>query len=143
MAVHFKHTIDVAKPQAAVFAVLDDVSRTPEWLSRCTKIEKLDPGPNAVGTRLRYDYLQGKRPGTMEGSIAAYGAPDHIAFRYNDKMFDVTIDFLLATAEAGTKLTQTIDIVPRSLMGRLIQPLIRRVLPKQTVADLEKLRALV
>ena len=33
-----------SKPQATVFAVLDDVSRTPEWLSRCTKIEKLDPG---------------------------------------------------------------------------------------------------
>ena len=143
MAVHFESSVDIAKPQAAVFAVLDDVSRTPEWLSRCTKIEKLDPGPNGVGTRLRYDYLQGKRPGTMEGSIAAHGPPDHIAFRYSDKMFDVTINFKLATADAGTKLTQTIDIVPRSIMGRLIQPLIRRVLPNQTVADLEKLRALV
>jgi len=143
VAVHFEYTIDIAKPQAAVFAVLDDVSRTPEWLSRCTKIEKLDPGPNAVGVRLRYDYLQGKRPASMEGSIAAHGPPDHIAFRYNDKMFDVTIDFKLAGAAAGTKLTQQVDIVPRSIMGRLLQPLIRRVLPKQTVADLEKLRALV
>lgn len=143
MAVHFEYTIDIAKPQAAVFAVLDDVSRTPEWLSRCTKIEKLDPGPNAVGVHLRYDYLQGKRPASMEGSIAAYGPPDHIAFRYNDKMFDVTIDFKLAGAEAGTKLTQQIDIVPRSIMGRLLQPLIRRVLPKQTIADLEKLRGVV
>ena len=143
MAVHFETSIEIAKPQVAVFAVLDDVSRTPEWLSRCTKIEKLDPGPNAVGTRLRYDFLQGKRPGTMEGSIAAHGPPDHIAFRYNDKMFDVTIDFKLVGADVGTKLTQQIDIVPRSLMGRVLQPLIRRVLPKQTVTDLEKLRALV
>jgi carbon monoxide dehydrogenase subunit G len=140
--VHFEATIEIAKPQGAVFAVLDDVSRTPQWLSRCTKIEKIDPGPNAVGTRLRYDYLQGRRPGTMEGSVAAYGPPDHIAFRYNDKLFDVTIDFKLAGSDAGTKLTQQIDIVPRSIMGRLLQPLIRRVLPKQTVADLEKLRAL-
>lgn len=143
MAVHFESTIEIAKSQAAVFAVLDDVARTPEWLSRCTKIEKLDPGPNAVGTRLRYDFLQGKRPGTMEGSIAAHGPPDHIAFRYSDKMFDVTIDFKLAAEGTGTKLTQLIDIVPRSIVGRLLQPLIRRVLPNQTVTDLEKLRALV
>lgn len=143
MAVHFEYSIEISKPQATVFAVLDDVSRTPEWLSRCTKVEKLDPGPNAVGTKLRYDYMQGRKPGTMLGSIAAHGAPDHIAFRYNDKMFDVTIDFMLATVTAGTKLTQKIDIVPTSLVGRLLQPLIRRVLPKQTIKDLEKLRALV
>lgn len=143
MAVHFEYSIEISKPQATVFAVLDDVCRTPEWLSRCTKVEKLDPGPNAVGTKLRYDYMQGRKPGTMLGSIAAHGAPDHIAFRYNDKMFDVTIDFMLATVTAGTKLTQKIDIVPTSLVGRLLQPLIRRVLPKQTIKDLEKLRALV
>lgn len=143
MPVHFEYAIEIAKPPAAVFAVLDDVSRTPEWLSRCTKIEKLDPGPNAVGTNLRYDYLQGRRPGTMQGSIAAYAAPDHIAFRYSDKQFDVTIDFKLVAVAAGTKLTQQVDIVPRSLVGRLLQPLIRRVLPKQTITDLEKLRALV
>ncbi|MEP6865801.1 MAG: SRPBCC family protein [Deltaproteobacteria bacterium] len=143
MPVHFEYAVEILKPQATVFAVLDDVSRTPEWLSRCTKIEKLDPGPNAVGTKLRYDYLQGRKTGTMTGSIAAHAAPDHIAFRYNDKMFDVTIDFKLVAVAAGTKLTQHIDIVPTSLVGRLLQPLIRRVLPKQTVTDLEKLRALV
>lgn len=143
MPVHFEYSIEISKPQATVFAVLDDVSRTPEWLSRCTMIEKLDPGPNAVGTKLRYDYMQGRKPGTMLGSIAAHAAPDHIAFRYNDKMFDVTIDFMLAAVTAGTKLTQKIDIVPTSLVGRLLQPLIRRVLPKQTIKDLEKLRALV
>jgi uncharacterized protein YndB with AHSA1/START domain len=143
VAVHFEYTIEIAKPPATVFALLDDVSRTPKWLSRCTKIEKLDPGPNAVGTRLRYDYLQGRRPGTMDGSIAAYAAPDHIAFRYNDKQFDVTIDFMLAALTTGTKLTQKVDIVPSSLVGRLLQPLIRRVLPKQTIKDLEKFRALI
>ncbi|MEO6774234.1 MAG: SRPBCC family protein [Kofleriaceae bacterium] len=143
MAVHFEYTIEIAKPPAAVFAFLDDVARTPEWLSRCTKIEKLDPGPNGVGTRLRYDYLQGRRPGTMQGSIAAYAEPDHLAFRYSDRQFEVTIDFMLAATTAGTKLTEKVDIVPSSLVGRLLQPLIRRVLPKQTVTDLEKLRTLV
>ncbi len=143
MTVHYETAIDMAPEPAKVFALLDDVARTPEWLSRCTRIDKLDPGPNAAGTRLRYDYLQGKRPGTMTGEITVHAPHDHIAFHYTDKLFDVTIDFKLAALSPGTRLTQTIDIQPRSLVGKLLQPLIRRVLPKQTDADLDKLRALV
>jgi uncharacterized protein YndB with AHSA1/START domain len=143
MAVHYEYAVDLACAPVRVFALLEDVARSPEWLSRCTRIEKLDPGPNAVGMRLRYDFLQGKRPGTMVGEITAYAPHDHIAFHYTDKMFAVTIDFKLATIGAGSKLTETVDIEPRSLVGKLMQPLIRRILPKQTEGDLEKLRALV
>jgi carbon monoxide dehydrogenase subunit G len=143
MAIHFEHSLQVSADPAKTFAMLDDVKRTPEWLSRCTGIEKLDPGPNAVGTKLKYSYKQGRRGGAMTGEIAARTPGEQIKFHYLDKMFDVTIDFRLAKADAGTQLTQAIDIAPRSFMGKLLSPLIKRMLPKQTVTDLEKLRELL
>ena len=143
MAIHFEHSLRVPADPGKTFAMLDDVKRTPEWLSRCTSIEKVSAGPNAVGTKLKYSFKQGRRDGVMDGEIAARTPGEHIAFHYLDKMFDVTIDFRLSKADTGTQLTQAIDIAPRSLVGRLLSPLIRRVLPKQTVADLEKLRELL
>lgn len=144
MPVHFEYAIEIPHPPARVFALLDDVVRTPEWFSRCTSVEKLEPGANDLGTRLRYTVRQ-REPmtGTMEGSIAAYSRDEHIAFRLSDKMFDVTIDFKLAPIDSGTRLAHQIDVVSNTLVGRLVQPLIRRVLPRQVAIDLAKLRDLV
>jgi len=143
MAIHFEHSLQVSADPGKTFAMLDDVKRTPEWLSRCTSIDKLGDGPNAVGTKLKYSFKQGRRDGVMKGEITARTPGEQITFHYVDKMFDVTIAFRLAKADAGTQLTQAIDIAPRSVIGKLLSPLIRRVLPKQTVADLEKLRELL
>lgn len=127
-----------------MFAVLDDVVRTPEWFSRCKAVEKLEPGANAVGTPLRYTVLQrGASTGTMEGSIVAYARDEHIAFRLTDRMFDITIDFKLVALASGARVTHSIDVVPRSLVGKLLQPLLRRVLPPQIAIDMAKLRDLV
>ena len=49
-------TLQVAAAPEAVYAIIYDTDRTPEWLSRCTGIDNLGAGPNAVGTPLRYHY---------------------------------------------------------------------------------------
>jgi hypothetical protein len=67
----FSHTLSVSAPPAAVFSIVDDFTKTPLWLSRCTGIDKLSDGPNDVGTELRYHYDDGRRSGTMDGQIIA------------------------------------------------------------------------
>jgi carbon monoxide dehydrogenase subunit G len=143
MPIHFAHTIEVPQGPAQVFAVLDDFSQTPKWLSRCTGIEALTPGPKAAGTKLRYAYKEGGRSGTMEGEIAARAENERLTMRYGDKMMDVSVDFQMVPNGSGTKLTHTIDITPRSFMAKLISPMIRGQVPKQTVTAMESLRALL
>jgi carbon monoxide dehydrogenase subunit G len=143
MSIHFAHTIEVPQPPASVFAVLDDFTQTPKWLARCTGIETLTPGPKAAGTKLRYGYKEAGRTGTMDGEIAARAENERITMKYGDKMMDVSVDFHMVPNGAGTKLTHTIDIVPRSLMSRLFAPMIRKQLPKQTVTAMESLRDLL
>ena len=48
----FAHTLSVSAPPAAIFEIVDDFTKTPLWLSRCTGIDKLSDGPNDVGTAL-------------------------------------------------------------------------------------------
>jgi carbon monoxide dehydrogenase subunit G len=143
MSIHFAHSIEVPEPPARVFAVLDDFSQTPKWLSRCTGIEALTPGPKAAGTKLRYAYKEGGRSGTMDGEIAARTENERITMRYGDKMMDVSVDFHMVPNGGGTKLTHTIDITPRSMMTKLFSPMIRSQLPKQTVTAMENLRVLL
>ena len=139
----FAHTVEVNAPQSQVFAILDDVSRTPEWLSRCTGIDKLDQGPNQVGTRLRYHYKDGGRTGEMAGEITAHDADEHLAMVYRDKMMDVSVDFVTApgAAPGTTSLTHTIQIGTKG-MGKLFAPIVKMTLPKQTTTAMDKLKAL-
>lgn len=124
--------------------MLDDVERTPKWFARCTRVDKLEPGANALGTKLRYTVMQrAQSTGTMDGSIVAYARDQHIAFRMTDGMFEVTIDFKLSPTATGTRLSHQIDVVPRGFVGKLIQPILRRVLPGQVAADMARLRELV
>jgi hypothetical protein len=143
MSIHFSHTIDVGHAPKRVFAVLDDFSLTPKWLERCTGIEKLTPGPNVEGTKLRYAYREAGRTGTMDGEIVARIEDERLTFRYGDKMMDVAVDFHVTGAAAGARLTHTIDITPKNVLAKVFAPFIRRGLPRQTITAMERLRALL
>lgn len=137
----FAHTLSVSAPPATIFGILDDFTRTPLWLSRCTGIDKVDPGPNDVGTRLRYHYDDGRRRGTMDGEVVAREPDRHFAMKFTDRMMDVTVDFVSASDGVGTTLTHTIDIATKGV-GKLFTPMIRRDLPKQTLDAMAKLKAM-
>jgi hypothetical protein len=143
MALHYEHSIDVARAPGDAFALLDDVSKTPTWLSRCVKLEKLDGGPIEVGTKLRYSYKEGRRVKAMDGEVTARVPNERLTYSYADKMAHVTVDFRMTSGEKGTRLTHAISIEPKHFMMKLLSPLIRRALPKQTVDAMEKVRALL
>lgn len=137
----FTHTLPVSADPSTVFGIVDDVGRTPEWLARCTGIEKLDDGPNRVGTPLRYHYRDGRRTGSMDGSIVARVPDRHFTMQFTDSMMDVTVDFAATPDGVGTSLTHTIDIATKGF-GLLFAPVIRHTLPKQTLDAMTRLKAL-
>ena len=49
----FTHSIDIDAPAEIVWAIWSDVERWFEWTASISKIEKLGPGPLAVGLRAR------------------------------------------------------------------------------------------
>lgn len=143
MAIHFEHGLDVGVPPEAAFTVLDDLSQTPRWLERCTGIDKLAPGPNAVGAKLRYHYREGGRTGEMDGEITARSPNEQLSFRYGDKLMDVTVDFRVRPSGAGTRLVHAIDITPKTWFAKLLSPFIRKQLPRQTTQAMDRLRQLL
>ncbi|MDI7775057.1 SRPBCC family protein [Asticcacaulis sp. EMRT-3] len=135
--------IDLPQAPAQVFALLDDFSRVPDWLTRCEGLAKQGHGPNAAGDKLRYAYVEGGKHRLMDGVILTHDAPYRMTCRYFDKMMQVIVDFQLEPSGNGTRLTHRIEIMPQSFMARLLTPMIRAKLPQQTKQAMESLRGLL
>ncbi|MBW8881409.1 MAG: SRPBCC family protein [Asticcacaulis sp.] len=143
MTIAFEHSIDLPQSPHQVFLILDDYKKVPLWLKRCEGVAKQGAGANKVGDKLRYAYCEAGRHGVMDGVITAQDEDSRLAYKYYDKMMQVTVEFRMEPTDTGTRLTHRIEITPNSFMAKLMAPMIRMKLPKQTVGAMESLRSLL
>ena len=142
MSIRYEHTETVRATPERAFAAIDDLPLTAKWLPPCVSLEKLGSGPNAPGDKLRYVYKQGGKQSEMAGEIVARTPGERLHCKYWDAMFEVSVDLRVAPVPDGALTTHVIEITPRKLLARLMSPLIRLGLGKQTreaAANLKKL----
>ena len=142
MPICYQHVETVAATPDRAFAVIDDLPLTAKWLPPCVSLAKVGDGPNAPGDKLRYIYKQGGRQGEMEGVIVARVPGERLHCNYSDRSFDVSVDLRVAATTNGALTTHIITISPKTLVGKLMWPLIRLGVGKQTrdaAANLKKL----
>ena len=140
MPIHFEYAIEVPQSPEQAFALFDDLPRTAEWLAPCTALEKLTPGENKVGDRLKYHYREGGRTGEMDGEITIRVPNERLTCRYWDKMFEIVVDSRVTKTPNGSRLFNAIDITPKNFLFKLMAPLMRKPLAKQTINAMESLR---
>lgn len=143
MAVHFVHEETVNAPVEKVFAVIDDLPATSQWLPPCISLENQDGSPNAVGHRLKYFYKSGGGQASMDGQITQRVENERLCCRYGDKMFEVVVDLKLRRDGDACVCTHDIEIIPINFFMKLMQPVIRMGLRKQTTTAAANLKKLV
>lgn len=142
MSIRFEHVEVVRVPPDRAFSLIDDLPATAKWLPPCVSLAKIGDGPNAVGDRLRYVFRQGGRQAEMGGEILARVPGERLHCRYVDEAMEVSVDLRVAPAPEGARTTHVVEIAPRTLVGKLMTPLIRLGLRKQTrdaAANLKRL----
>lgn len=132
MGIRYEHLETIHVPPEKAFAAIDDLPLTAKWLPPCVSLEKIGSGPNAPGDQLRYVYKQGSRQGEMSGEIVARTPNERLHWLYHDSMFDVSVDLRVAPAPDGSLTTHIIEITPKTFVAKLMSPLIRMGLGKQT-----------
>ncbi len=142
MLIRYEHAETVRVSPERAFATIDDLPLTAKWLPPCVSLEKVGSGPNAPGDKLRYVYKQGGKTSEMAGEIVERTPGERLHCKYFDSMFDVSVDLLVAAASAGALTTHIIEITPKTVFAKLMSPLIRIGVGKQTreaAANLKKL----
>lgn len=142
MPIRYQHVETVATTPDRAFAAIDDLPLTAKWLPPCVSSSKVGDGPNAPGDKLRYVFKQGGRQSEMAGEILARVLGERLHCRYSDSAFDVSVDLRVAPAPGGALTTHIIEISPNTLLGKLMSPLIRLGVGKQTrdaAANLQEL----
>ena len=142
MPIRYQHTEIVRTTPERAFAAIDDLPLTAKWLPPCVSLEKIGSGPNAPGDKLRYVFRHGRNPAEMAGEIIARTPGERLHCKYTDSTFEVSVDLRVAAAPEGALTTHIIEITPKRFLFKLMSPLIRLGLGKQTreaAANLKKL----
>jgi uncharacterized protein YndB with AHSA1/START domain len=137
-------TTRIARPPARVFAILDDFARAPEWNDRCVEMRQLGDGARGRGVRMvyRYRYRERGSEGEIQGEISDYERDRKLAMRYADHALDIHVAFELVADDGGTRLDQVAEIAPKSLVVRLMAPIIRRAARRQCEHMVDRLKTL-
>jgi hypothetical protein len=142
MPIRCEHIETIHTTPQRAFAAIDDLPLTAQWLPPCVSLEKIGSGPNAPGDKLRYVYRQGGKQSEMAGEILARTPGERLHCKYFDAMFDVSVDLRVAAAPDGALTTHIIEITPKKFFAKLMSPVIRLGVGKQTrqaAANLKKL----
>jgi Polyketide cyclase / dehydrase and lipid transport len=143
MPIRYEHAETVRTTPERAFAAIDDLPLTAKWLPPCVSLEKVGSGPNAPGDKLRYVYKQGGKTAEMAGEIIARTPAERLYCKYHDAMFDVAVDLRVAPAPEGAVTTHMIEITPKKFFAKLMSPVIRLGVGKQTRAAAANLKKLL
>lgn len=140
--IRFERSYRIARPPAAVFAVLTDPSRLAEWQKGTVEVEQLTPGPITVGTRLREVHAAMGRRMNSVVEVSEYVPDSVFALRIVQGALPVDGRWELAPSGEGTLLTFTAE---GSVDGpaRLLESVTSRFLRRQFDAHHERLRGLL
>ena len=132
----------IARPPRDVFAALVDVERYPEWLiaSGIVRVERLDPGPLAAGSRLRIAQTVAGRSTVLDGTVTVLAPGAGIGLRGRDPDgITIEIDAAIAADDLATRLRWLLRIgVP--LRYRMFESMVTPQARRAAALDLEALK---
>ena len=129
----------IARPPGEVFAALTDVERYPDWLiaSGIVRVERLDAGPLAAGSRLRISQTVAGRSTVLDGTVTILAPGAGFGLRGRDKEgVSIEIDAVLAPDDMATRLRWSLRIgLP--LRFRMFESMVAPQARKAAALDLE------
>ena len=129
LAVRVRASTRIDVPPERVFDILSDVRNDARWNGRVTRADLRSPEPIGVGSQ--FAMVNGGSP--YDVTIITHDRPSRLVLEARGKP-DLEIAYSLTPAGDGTDLDSDFEFRPtgaQKLLFTLVQPLIRREIPKQ------------
>ena len=132
----------IGRPPTVVFDALTDVERYPQWLiaSGIVRVERLDAGPLALGSRLRIAQTMAGRSTVLDGSVTAFTPGSAFGLRGKDKDgVTIEIDAALTPDGQATRLRWSLRL-KLPLRFRVFESMVGPQAKRAAALDLEALK---
>ena len=132
----------IGRPPTVVFEALTDVERYPQWLiaSGIVRVERLDAGPLAVGSRLQIAQTVAGRSTVLDGSVTAITPGSAFGLRGKDKDgVTIEIDAALTPDGQTTSLRWSLRL-KLPLRFRVFESMVGPQAKRAAALDLEALK---
>jgi uncharacterized protein YndB with AHSA1/START domain len=138
--VRVKHTVEIARPADAVFELLSDVSRVPDWQG--SAVESRADGPLAEGVRIheRRRFLGHDERTELE--VTAFEPGRRLALRTLKGPVKLSIEHVLEERDGRTTLHVTAEGKAHGLL-RLAGPAVTAKARQELRRDFERLKAIL
>ncbi|HZQ35170.1 MAG TPA: SRPBCC family protein [Dehalococcoidia bacterium] len=110
----------VERPAEAVFDYLADLRNLREWNRRAVRVERLDAGPIAAGSRFRSRH---RHAGWLETEILSYQRPERLLLLARGRRLDLLVELQFEPREPGVALRIRLEVRPHRVW-RLLAPVI-------------------
>ncbi|HEY6277535.1 MAG TPA: SRPBCC family protein [Streptosporangiaceae bacterium] len=138
----FEITIVIERPVENVFAILQDVSKTPAWTPGLTEVRQIGDAPLRVGAQLVYVGSFLGRSYESEASCTEFVANERFASKTTSGPFYLEIDTRLEPVANGTRMA-TVYRGESHGFFKIAEPIVTRLARKQFETAAVNLKALI
>jgi uncharacterized protein YndB with AHSA1/START domain len=132
-------SVTISRPVDDVFAYVTDTANDPAWHTDILEARKTSAGPIGMGTtwHLRFKPAMGVSEGDTE--VVGFEPNQMEVMRGVMGPMQPTLTYIFEPADGGTKVTRRVQIRV-SGMARLMEPLMRLMVPKNSRGFLANLK---
>jgi hypothetical protein len=133
-------TTDIDAPPDAVFAVIADYSRGPEWQRNMTSARWTSPEPHGVGSTFEQTAHFMGRDMTAGYEVTEHDAPRVTAIRSTSGPFPITVRRVVEARGSGSRVTET-DTGGPGGAAKLFSPVMKMMMKRTIGRDYRELKA--
>lgn len=138
----FENVVEIHRPREEVFAFLADFENVPRWNPAIEATRKTSPGAVGVGTTYR-QVRRSPRKIDEEFEVAVFDPPRRLMIDGEIGPFRAEIGYALEKVAEGTRLTNSVELQPRSIISRFMVPLAASQIEASVASNLELLKRIL